>query len=849
MIKDMSDQIYEAELKNLKVTGKKVATVTRRTEIAHVNRVKQLLKGNIPTEVKSRLKKYLSLRIGDSNEFGVEYVFSETSPDCRLYSRGLIGAQGFSADIRGYLMEGLYQDFDMENALFALTLSIAKLWNMPESEELVYYVSNRNAFLDQNGLQKQDVITTLLKSYKTPDIPLLKKIHEYIYGTFVPALHDRIEFRTFRDGSQKQKDGNYLSSFFAKVVFSYENKVLMAMDTFLAERGCQCDVLVFDGLQVRCDSENDAVSETLLKELSDHIFQQTQMKVNIREKPLIFTKEWLKGVGLEELPVEDDSDIGSDPEEKMFRQNLFEDAVLDSLAKKAIVVQSHDAVARFLAVLWGDDFYYNNGDWWFFNRHVWRKDTGGFITHKLLNEVRQLLDEKTSWKSKKIDETLWQRLNKLSFWIGDAPFYKNIIKTLAVYFEQKDFVLFEKKLESNHHLVCFRNGVYDLKEMSFRDGRPTDFCSLQLGYEYEAFDPSCPKTQKLMRMIMQVLPIESTRRYFLKSVAISLGCHTQDKINILHGGGANAKSWMMGLIIAAFDQYATTWNTSVLAGDINSEKPNPDLASAEYKRVIDVQECKKNKTINMETVKKLTGGDRTRVRFLYQNGKEIVVYATIFLSVNDLPIIVEVDEGTWRRMNVISFSSRFVDDPELVDESRHIYLADKEAKRSHEDFAQSFMSILIHSYQLYKDEGLETPESVVTDSLNFRKMNDVYNTFFDECCKLGTKDDKIHTQKLFAECQSWAAKQNNRELKVEKKDLIKWLKKLSEEENNAVKYEDRLSVSHYIGGRRLKKVSSGWRGIALNKFAEVQDEDEEDEVYESNACGEKVFKRMYSVVE
>ena len=65
----------------------------------------------------------------------------------------------------------------------------------------------------------------------------------------------------------------------------------------------------------------------------------------------------------------------------------------------------------------------------------------------------------------------------------------------------------------------------------------------------------------------------------------------------------------------------------------------------------------------------------------------------ILLSFNDLPIITKIDGGTWRRMQVIMFKSRFVENVDDVKEDEHIYLADRDAKKRHEENAPYFMSI------------------------------------------------------------------------------------------------------------------------------------------------------------
>ncbi|KAJ3000820.1 hypothetical protein HKX48_003188 [Thoreauomyces humboldtii] len=283
----------------------------------------------------------------------------------------------------------------------------------------------------------------------------------------------------------------------------------------------------------------------------------------------------------------------------------------------------------------------------------------------------------------------------------------------------------------------------------------------------------------------------------------------------------------MGLCSAAFDTYSETWNSSVLANDITGETANPELANAEYKRFIDVQESKKGKALNMETAKKLTGDDLLRARRLYENGRTFAIIANIFLSVNDLPVITETDHGTWRRMRVILFNSTFVEDPALVNEDKHIYLADCEAKKQHNINAPYFMSILVHYYKRFRSEGNKTPQSVIDNTKVFRASNDIYHGFFQDCV-LADEDSRIHVEELHRECLAWAATQHNNHIKVSKTEMLKWFKNYAENNEN-VHFKSALRVTKVVYGKRLTKVSTGFKGLRLNKYSAATEFDLNDD--------------------
>jgi putative DNA primase/helicase len=307
----------------------------------------------------------------------------------------------------------------------------------------------------------------------------------------------------------------------------------------------------------------------------------------------------------------------------------------------------------------------------------------------------------------------------------------------------------------------------------------------------------------------------------------------------LHGGGANAKSWLLGLLCTTFDVYGLTWNTSILVNDFSGESANPELAEGEYKRFIQIQEAKKNKALNMENIKKLTGYDQIRARKLWENGKNFVIIANIFLSVNDLPLVTETDDGTWRRMNVITFTSKFVQDPDKVDEERHIYLADMDAKKEHEDYAPYMMSLLVEYYKRLKREGNTTPQCIRDDTMRFKDENDIYSAFFTDRCILD-ESGRIHVEELWKACQDWGRNQNNRNIQVSRSDMLKWFNSLGTTEGSEfVEYHQALRVNKTIAGKMMSKVTTGFTGVHLNKFQVVKEEPDGEEEPEDDVPSKK----------
>ncbi|KAJ3158751.1 hypothetical protein HDU88_001340, partial [Geranomyces variabilis] len=257
-----------------------------------------------------------------------------------------------------------------------------------------------------NHLDKQDVLEQLNKAYETPKNKFIAAIHNFIYKEFLPVFkQDPVLMELWKISNKTNAGGNQDGSFYSKVLQRSENIILREMSAFLKSAGYSDDVLIFDGLQVRLNTEIAPVDADMLRKLEKHILKVTKFDITIVEKPMTVDTEWLKTYGITPLPIRI-SDESDGEDNSLFRQTLFDNDVLDQLAKTAIMSRTHDAVARFLAVYWKDNFYHNKTQWWFFAQHKWASDTGSFFSHKVLSELREVLDDATKWKCKKQDEAL-----------------------------------------------------------------------------------------------------------------------------------------------------------------------------------------------------------------------------------------------------------------------------------------------------------------------------------------------------------------------------------------------------------------------------------------------------------
>ena len=143
-------------------------------------------------------------------------------------------------------------------------------------------------------------------------------------------------------------------------------------------------------------------------------------------------------------------------------------------------------------------------------------------------------------------------------------------------------------LDTNLDLLGFTNGVYDLENGVFRNGRPSDFISLSTNLEYNEYSQTSPEILELKKIISQILPVAPVREYFLLILSTCLsGKIWFEKFFVLTGTGANGKSKLLEFINNCFGQYFHQMNVAALCSKRGSStQADPELAMLRGKRIV-----------------------------------------------------------------------------------------------------------------------------------------------------------------------------------------------------------------------------------------------------------------------
>jgi len=324
-------------------------------------------------------------------------------------------------------------------------------------------------------------------------------------------------------------------------------------------------------------------------------------------------------------------------------------------------------------------------------------------------------------------------LNQIYTKLKTTRFKDNVMKECRELFFDEDFT---KKIDSNKDIIAFNNGVLELvDEFKFRDGKPEDYLSFSTGidydpdrnyYEYDAWN-------KVDAFIKQVLPDVEVRDYFMKHLATNLvGGNTAQKFHIMTGSGSNGKSMIMNLTSTALGDYACTVPISLFTQKRKgSGNAAPEVIRLKGRRFVTMQEPDEAIALNTGLMKEITSGEKMYARDLFKSGTEFEVQAKFHLACNDKPKINTTDGGTWRRLVVINFTSKFVPKPVEsyeypMDETIQFLVQSKE-------WATPFLNYLVHTLKHGKGlRKLPAPEKVMEYTSDYRNDNDGIAKFISD---------------------------------------------------------------------------------------------------------------------
>lgn len=425
--------------------------------------------------------------------------------------------------------------------------------------------------------------------------------------------------------------------------------------------------------------------------------------------------------------------------------------------------KDHTRISEYIKAKYEDDFVcasLNNKEWYQFKGHRWQYIEDGWSLRENIatsigydfqdfaaNCFKQMMELRTKsggpsqmkhgngqnmmelQQSEETCKQYYKIFTDLAHQLGNKGLLDSIMNECKYRFYDENF---RKKLDENDNLLHFTNGVYDLAKDEFREGYPEDYLSLSTNIQYiedpDEFDYEI--LAEIQDFFDQVLPEDCVKDYALTLMGSFLsGKNKEQKFYIWTGSGSNGKSMMVDLFQDSLGDYAGTISVSIFTkGRLDANAPSPAVAKLRGKRFVSLQEPEGDDKLHMGIIKQWVGGDKVQGRELNKAPIEFVMKAKFVLVCNDLPTIDSLDGGTWRRIRLLEYLSKFVDNPKKPGE----FKIDRSLKDRMEKWREMFLWLLIQYHQKYKKSGIYEPKAVTKVTDEYKENSDFYSQFFNE---------------------------------------------------------------------------------------------------------------------
>lgn len=398
--------------------------------------------------------------------------------------------------------------------------------------------------------------------------------------------------------------------------------------------------------------------------------------------------------------------------------------------------------------------------WYQFIDNIWKESDDAEFTRKAPDEIFKLYTEKVNElihkkltplnelkrnaedpvELKRIEDEIVKTkdsittITKITKDLRMTSTQKNIMTQAKILFYDPKFL---SGMNKNVYLMAFTNGIYDFNLGQFREGRPDDYITLSTGnpyYKPEAINNYEVIKQEIIEFMKQLFPDQELCEYMWEHLSsVLLGINHNQTFNIYNGAGSNGKSLLVDLMSEMLGDYKGVVPTTLITQKRNEiGKASPEIYQLIGRRYAVIQEPQKGDQLNEGIMKEITGGDPLQGRALFKDTVTFIPQFKLVVCTNNLMDIKSNDDGTWRRIRVCKFKSKFVDQPDYTPDTPYLFLKNKNLKsEKFKLWVPVLMNMLIE--RVMKNKGIIEDCNEVTEASNtYRNEQDYISRFINE---------------------------------------------------------------------------------------------------------------------
>ncbi|WP_294143850.1 phage/plasmid primase, P4 family [uncultured Clostridium sp.] len=231
----------------------------------------------------------------------------------------------------------------------------------------------------------------------------------------------------------------------------------------------------------------------------------------------------------------------------------------------------------------------------------------------------------------------------------------------------------------------------------------------------DALDTFFCKDQKLIDYVQQIVGMASVGKVYVEALIIA------------YGEGRNGKSTFWNTIARVLGSYAGNMSADTLTVGCK-RNVKPEMAELKGKRLVIAAELEEGMRLNTSIIKQLCSTDDIYAEKKYKDPFKFTPSHTIVLYTNHLPRVGANDEGTWRRLIVIPFDAKIEGRSDIKNYADYLY----------QNAGSFIMQWIIEGAQkvIKQNFKLSVPACVSNAIGEYRKRNDWFGNFLDDCCEV-----------------------------------------------------------------------------------------------------------------
>jgi len=303
--------------------------------------------------------------------------------------------------------------------------------------------------------------------------------------------------------------------------------------------------------------------------------------------------------------------------------------------------------------------------------------------------------------------------------------------------------------DSQKGLINVENGIVDLRTGDLLPHEKHYLMTKMLDLEYTN-EATCDKWKKFLNETFEgdADLIDFIKRF----LGYCLTGYTDEQIFcIFYGHGSNGKGTLIDTIMNVMGEYAKTTEPETIIKKKYERSSTNDLADLWGARFVTTSETESYQELDEGRIKRITGQDAIKCRFLYKDLFEYFPEYKLVLLTNHEPIIKSQDYSIWRRVLKIPFN---------VKRPKELWNLNLRTELLEE--REGIFRWLVDGAVAWHKDGLKIPESVMIATNEYKEELDVIGDFL-EMCTVNGDDLVVRNVDIYKCYEQWCIGTNNKQ--------------------------------------------------------------------------------------